>query len=58
MAGSKANIIELIDKGADVNHEAKSSMTPLFMARTYDTVKLLLDKGADPYKKAHLVGEI
>ena len=56
--GSLSNIIELIDHGADVNHVAKNDSynkeghvfhkTPLFRARTYDTVKLLLTIGADP----------
>ena len=56
--GSLSNIIELIDHGADVNHVAKNDnydkeghvfhKTPLFRARTYDTVKLLLTIGADP----------
>ena len=56
--GSLSNIIELTDHGADVNHVAKNASydkeghvfhkTPLFRARTYDTVKLLLTIGADP----------
>lgn len=42
----------LLDKGADVNaRETKNRMTPLLAATVgnhRDTVRLLLDKGADP----------
>jgi hypothetical protein len=50
--GSLANIIDLIEIGhADPNHVAakgKYAKTPIFKARTYKTVKLLLHYGADP----------
>ena len=52
-------MIELIDHGAKINHDAMirhqnadgdyvSRKTPLFKARTYDTVKLLMENGAKP----------
>jgi len=57
-----SNIIELVDHGADVNFVAKYDCfeldgcvfrtTPLFHARTNDTIKLLLSFGADPAHKA------
>ena len=62
-SSSTVNIITLIDHGADVNHVAENDFlpdldshvykkTPLFRARTYDTIKLLLLMGADPTHKA------
>ena len=61
-SSSTVNIITLIDHGADVNHMAEHDFlpidghvykkTPLFRARTYDTIKLLLLMGADPTHKA------
>ena len=61
-SSSNVNIITLIDHGADVNHVAENDLlpvdshvfkkTPLFRARTYDTIKLLLLMGADPTHKA------
>ena len=62
-------MIELIDHGANVNHVAKNAdnlphpnvegdlideKTPLFKARSYETVKLLLDNGAKPNKLAFI----
>ena len=44
-------MIELIEHGANVNYVSeaeKRTQTPLFRARNYQTVKLLLQKGADP----------
>ena len=44
-------MIELIEHGADVNYVSeaeKRTQTPLFRARNYQAVKLLLQKGADP----------
>ena len=44
-------MIELIEHGADVNYVSeaeKRAQTPLFRARNYQAVKLLLQKGADP----------
>ncbi|HJS53210.1 MAG TPA: ankyrin repeat domain-containing protein, partial [Chitinophagaceae bacterium] len=42
----------LIHQGADINAKAKSGNTPLHIASVgqgrYETIKLLLDKGADP----------
>ena len=55
--GALSNIIELVDHGAKVNHistEIWSSQTklkgktPIFRARNFDTVRLLLEFGADP----------
>ena len=61
-SSSTVNIITLIDHGADVNHMAEHDFlpidghvykkTPLFRARTYDTIKLLLLMDADPTHKA------
>ena len=61
-SSSMSNIIELVDHGADVNFVATNDnleldchvfrTTPLFHARTYDTIKLLLSFGADPAHKA------
>ena len=44
-------MITLIKQGANVNHVAKNGKTPLFRARTYETVMLLLNYGANPYQK-------
>ena len=70
--GSLPNMILLMEHGADVNHigllctkihsrnssnKCISSETPLFQAKTYETVKLLLKHGADPNKKAFLHSE-
>ena len=44
-------MVELIEHGADVNYVSeaeKRTQTPLFRARNYQAVKLLLQKGADP----------
>ena len=44
-------MIELIEHGANVNYVSeveKRGQTPLFRARNYQAVKLLLQKGADP----------
>ena len=44
-------MIELIEHGANVNYVSepeKRNQTPLFRARNYQAVKLLLQKGADP----------
>ena len=44
-------MIELIEHGANVNYISKAEkriQTPLFRARNYQAVKLLLQKGADP----------
>ena len=57
-AGWLNNILELIEYGADVNHSRKDPKTgtkgkkPLFRARHYDTVRLLLKHGADPCLRA------
>ena len=63
-SSSMKNIIELIDHGADVNHIAVDDFlpveghvfqkTPLFRARTYDIIRLLLLLGADPGQKAKM----
>ena len=57
--GCLINILELLEHGADVNHSAKSHLeytgkTPLFRARSYETVMLLLKFGADPCIKANV----
>ena len=56
------NIIELIDHGANVNHVAADDFlaveghvfrkTPLFRARSYDIIRLLISMGAYPGQKA------
>ena len=61
-SSSLPNIIELVDHGADVNYVAQYDSlgiddhvfrkTPLFKARTKETIKLLLSFGADPSYKA------
>ena len=57
-AGALENIYELQKYGANVNHVAKrNGKTPLFRARTQDTANLLLQLGADPFKKAKKTGE-
>ena len=63
-AGEVTNILELIENGANVNHSAEShevdnynqgcitnGKTPLFRARNYEAVLLLLKFGADPCLK-------
>ena len=60
--GSLSNIIELIDHGANVNYVSKedknnkqgmtTKKTPIFRARNFETVMLLLKSGADPTHKA------
>ena len=54
--GSLSNVIALVDSGAHVNHVSDTSntnhkKTPLFCARSYDIVKFLLHKDADPTLK-------
>ena len=49
--GSLPVVIELVENGADVNHVAKAKKTPLFRARSYDIVKYLVQKGANPIQK-------
>ena len=59
-----SNIIELFNHGADINYIANNDdigigghvfqKTPLFRAKTYETIKLLLSYGADPAHKALL----
>ena len=64
-SGSLQVIIELIEKGADVNHRAKWKLedgcvvdkTPLFRARSYEIVKFLMQKGAKPNMKATVVAK-
>ena len=72
-AGSLSNIIQLIDYGSDINHESKicnklhdskvektecvTKKTPLFVARSYDTAKLLLKYGANPSMNAYVHNE-
>lgn len=54
-----AIINELISSGADPDFEAASGETALFWAvraRDVDTVRLLIEHGADPYHKAHYHG--
>ena len=54
--GALSNIIELVDQGAKVNHISTDNRsqtklkgkTPIFRARNFDTVRLLLKFGADP----------
>ena len=54
--GALSNIIELVDHGAKVNHISTDNRsqtklkgkTPIFRARNFDTVRLLLEFGADP----------
>ena len=50
--GSIANIIQLLEHGADVNYTSKNEKTlgktPIFKARSAETIKLLLKYGADP----------
>ena len=59
--GSLSNIIELVDHGANVNYVSKEDQnskqgltkkTPIFRARNFETVMLLLKFGADPTHKA------
>ena len=60
-SGSLSVMLELIENGADVNHKHVrqnktcgeseyriDNKTPLFRARSYEVVKLLLQKGAKP----------
>ena len=54
-AGNLSNILKLIEHGANVNYGLNKRTkkdhhmkTPLFKARTPDTVRLLLSKGANP----------
>ena len=62
-SGSLSVMLELIENGANVNHKYAEysknysdtygeyqikNKTPLFRARSYEVVKLLLQKGADP----------
>ena len=62
-AGWITNILELIEYGTNVNHprclpnQYTKSKTPLFRARTYDVVMLLLKNGADPTLKAEIMEE-
>ena len=64
-SGSLQVIIELIEKGADVNHRAKWKLeegcvvdkTPLFRARSYEIVKFLMQKGAKPNMKATIIAK-
>ena len=49
--GHLPNVISLIDNGANVNHKAECGKTPLFRARSVDTILLLLAYGADPNHK-------
>ena len=37
--------------GHPINHVAKAKKTPLFRARSYDIVKYLVQKGANPIQK-------
>ena len=63
-SSSMSNIIELFNHGADINYIANNDdigigghvfqKTPLFRAKTYETIKLLLSYGADPAHKALL----
>ena len=54
-AGNLSNILKLIEYGGNVNYGLNKrtkkdhhKKTPLFKARTPDTVRLLLSKGANP----------
>ena len=49
--GHLPNVISLIDNGANVNHKAEGGKTPLFRARSVNTILLLLGYGADPNLK-------
>ena len=62
-AGNHEKARLLIEKGADVNAKTKGGRTPLMIASACDgcspTVKLLLDKGADPKAvDAHKIGAL
>ncbi|KAM6305674.1 2-5A-dependent ribonuclease [Aegotheles albertisi] len=51
---NKKDVLELLDKGADVNSKAESGWTPLQSAvqtGEEDLVRLLLDKGACPHAR-------
>ncbi|KAM6065868.1 2-5A-dependent ribonuclease isoform 1-T6 [Chlamydotis macqueenii] len=52
--GNKRDVLELLEKGADVNSKAESGWTPLqsaVQANDEDLVRLLLDKGACPHAR-------
>ncbi|NWI71299.1 RN5A ribonuclease, partial [Todus mexicanus] len=52
--GSREDVLELLEKGADVNSKAESGWTPLqsaVQANDEDLVRLLLDKGACPHTR-------
>ncbi|NXP45035.1 RN5A ribonuclease, partial [Heliornis fulica] len=51
---NRTAVVELLEKGADVNSKAESGWTPLqsaVQANSEDMVQLLLDKGACPYAR-------
>ncbi|KAF1475796.1 2-5A-dependent ribonuclease, partial [Pygoscelis antarcticus] len=51
---NKEDVLELLEKGADVNSKAESGWTPLqsaVQADNEDLVRLLLDKGACPHAR-------
>ncbi|NXD85651.1 RN5A ribonuclease, partial [Halcyon senegalensis] len=51
---SRKDVLELLEKGADVNSKAESGWTPLqsaVQANDEDLVRLLLDKGACPHAR-------
>ncbi|NXC14517.1 RN5A ribonuclease, partial [Corythaeola cristata] len=48
------DVVELLEKGADVNSKAEGGWTPLqsaVQANDEDLVRLLLDRGADPHSR-------
>ncbi|XP_050757244.1 2-5A-dependent ribonuclease [Gymnogyps californianus] len=52
--GNKDDVLELLEKGADVNSKAECGWTPLqsaVQANDEDLVRLLLDKGACPHAR-------
>ncbi|NXN94420.1 RN5A ribonuclease, partial [Rhinopomastus cyanomelas] len=51
---NRKEVLELLEKGADVNSKAESGWTPLqsaVQANDEDMVRLLLDKGANPHAR-------
>ena len=55
-AGSESNVAILLQHGADPNTTGARNKTPLHKARTLQIAKMLLEHGADPYRKMNKKG--